>query len=209
MGLFDIFGKGSSLSNKERMRKIRQSGKDGEEQFRQDKFLSNIERRHHGKDFVEKEKDWTGKTHETPWEVKRNNSPLSPKQKRTRNLHVRRYVDTPYGVESRTEDKHGNRLEHNIFSGKWEKVKNRPNLFGLSSNDSSKPKKRKSSSSIWGSPKKSSSKKKSDNIWGTSGSSSLFGSSSPSKRKKSSSGYDSLFGSSSSSKRKRKSDSIW
>ena len=105
------------------MRKIRQSGKDGEERFRQDKFLSNIERRHHGKDFVEKQTDLTGKTREISWEVKRNNSPLSPKQKNTRNLHVRRYVDTKYGVEARTEDKHGNRLEHNIISGKWEKIK--------------------------------------------------------------------------------------
>jgi hypothetical protein len=166
MGLSGIFGKRSSLSNKERMKKIRQSGKEGEAQFRRDKFLSNIERRYHGKDFVEKKTDWDGKTHETPWEVKRNNSPLSPKQKRTHNLHVRRYVDTKYGVESRTEDKHGNRLEHNIVSGKWEKAKNKPNPFGFGgSTDSSKPKKTKSSNSIWGSFSNKKRKSKSDSIW--------------------------------------------
>jgi len=79
-------------------------------------------------------------------------------------LHVRRYVDTSYGVEARTEDKHGNRLEQNILSGKWEKVKKQDNFsfFGSSSRT----------------------KKKSDSIWGTSNSaSSLFGSSSTKKRK--------------------------
>ncbi len=189
MGFFDAFKKRSgNISNKERMRKIRQSGKDGEEQFRRDKMFSNIERKHHGKDFVEKETDWTGKTREIPWEVKRNNSPLSPKQKRTRNLHVRRYVDTPYGVESRTEDKHGNKLEHNMLSGKYEKVKKRNNVLSWFSSDST-TKKRKSNSF--------------DN---------LFGSGSSSKPKKScSSSYDNLFGSGSSSKRKskRKSNGIW
>ncbi|MGY5143199.1 MAG: hypothetical protein ACW9XH_01835 [Candidatus Nitrosopumilus sp. bin_32a] len=170
MGFFDAFKKHSgNISNKERMRKIRQSGKDGEEQFRRDKMFSNIERRHHGKDFVEKKTDWTGKTHETPWEVKRNNSPLSPKQKRTRNLHVRRYVDTPYGVESRTEDKHGNKLEHNMLSGKYEKVK-KSNTFSWFGSDSSTKKQkstRSSYDSLFGSSSsgKKKSKRKSSGIW--------------------------------------------
>ena len=168
MGLFDVFRKGSdSISNRERMRKIRQSGRDGEEQFERDKIFSNIERKHHGKDYVEKVSDWTGKTRKIPWEVKRNNSPLSSKQKRTRNLHVRRYVDTPYGVESRTEDKHGNRLEHNMLSGKYEKVQKQRSIGSLFGSGSSSKRKKSSGSSydsLFGSGSSSKRKRKSG-IW--------------------------------------------
>ncbi len=194
MGFFDKF------RNKDRMEKIRQSGRDGEEQFRRDNMFSDIKRKHHGKDFEEHTTDWTGKTTKTSWEVKRNKSPLSKKQMRTRNLHVRRYVDTGYGmVESRTEDKHGNRLEQNMLSGKWEKVKKQDYSGLFSSSSSSKPKKKSSSST----KKRRTSRKKSDSIWGSSSStSSLFGSSSPRKKKRSSS-----------TKKRRtsrkKSDSIW
>ena len=163
MGFFDIFrNRSDPVSKREKMRKIRESGKSGEEQFRRDNFLNDIERKHHGRDFDEKTRDSRGRTRRIPWEVKRNNSPLSKKQKKTRNLHVRRYVDTPYGVESRTEDKHGNRLEHNMFTGKWEKVKKQKSsgfsFFG--SNQTSKKRKSKSSDSLWGS-------NSSDSIWGT------------------------------------------
>ena len=65
MGFFDGFKRKSSyISNKERMRKIRESGRSGEERFRRDEMFSDIERRHHGKDFVKKHTDWTGKTRE-------------------------------------------------------------------------------------------------------------------------------------------------
>ncbi len=210
MGLFDIFRKNSkNLSNKERMRKIRQSGKYGEDQFRRDKVLSDIERKYHGKDFVEKKTDWTGKTREIPWEVKRNNSPLSPKQMKTRNLHVRRYVDTKYGTEARTEDKYGNRLEHNIFSGKWEKIKkSNPLGFGNSIDYlGTKQKKRKLTFNPIGgsrSSKKSTDReRKSDSIWGFGGSNSLLGSNSNTKKKRTSKkNSDGIFGGGSS-------DSIW
>ena len=186
MGFFDIFKtKSNHVSNKERMRKIRQSGKDGEAQFERDKMFSNIKRKPHGRDYDEYQTDWSGKTRRIPWEVKRNNSPLSPKQKKTRNLHVRRYIDTPYGVESKTEDKHGNQLEHNILTGKYEKVKKRNTLSWFSSDSNSKKRKSKkssdslwgsSSSSLWGSStKKSKSKKSSDSLWGSSSSDSIWG----------------------------------
>jgi hypothetical protein len=240
MGIFDVFrNRSDPISRKEKMRKIRQSGKDGEEQFRRDKAFSNIERKHHGKDFEEKVRDYDGKTRKIPWEVKRNNSPLSPKQKKTRNLHVRRYVDTPYGVESRTEDKHGNKLEHNILSGKYEKVKktNSFSLFGSDSNTKKKKttkKKSKSSSTsvmdtLFGSSKSKSSKPKSrkkkqsrsnaESLWGSNNSSgSLFGSNTkkkPTSKKKSKSSstsvMDTLFGSSKPKSRKSKSSgvSLW
>jgi hypothetical protein len=211
LGFFDIFRKRSDpISNRERMRKIRESGKDGEEQFRRDNVFSNIERKHHGRDFDEHQTDWTGKTiKKIPWEVKKNDSPLSPKQKKTRNLHVRRYVDTQYGRESRTEDKHGNKLEHNMFTGKWEKVKKQKtsgfSLFG----DDSNPKKKSSTK------KKRTSKKKSDSIFGNSNSmDALFGGGSSTKKKRTSkkksdsifgnsNSMDALFGGGSSTKKKR------
>jgi len=232
MGFFDAFRKRSDpISNGERMRKIRESGKDGEEQFRRDNVFSNIERKHHGRDFDEHQKDWTGKTvKKIPWEVKKNNSPLSPKQKKTKNLHVRRYIATPYGNESHTEDKHGNKLEHNMFTGKWEKIKKEKtssfSLFGSNSDTKKKNSSKKKSDSIFGSSsmdslfgsstkkkttKKRSSKKKSDSIFGSSSTDSIFGSSSSTKKKTTNKSppkkkQTSIWGSSSKSK---KNTGIW
>src|SRR4029077_13670449 len=120
------------------MRKIRESGKFGEEQFRNENAFSDIKKRHHGRDFDKTMTDYRGRKRTERWEVKRNNSPLSEKQKKTWGLKIRRYVDTEYGfVESRTEDRNGNRLEQDAFTGKWKKAKkhqdNLGNMFGTGS----------------------------------------------------------------------------
>jgi hypothetical protein len=189
LGFFD-FLKGHD--NHERMRKIRESGRFGEEQFRNDNAFSDIKKRHHGRDFDKTVTDYQGRKRTERWEVKRNSSPLSEKQKKTRGLKVRRYVDTKYGfVESRTEDKNGNRLEQDVFSGKWKKAKkhqdNLDNMFGAGS--SGKQKKTGSGfDDMFDFGSSSRRKRKQD------GFDSMFGLGSSSSRKRKKSGYDDLFG---------------
>lgn len=178
----------------DRMRKIRESGRLGEDQFRNENAFSEIRRRHHGRDFDKPVRDSMGRTRNEPWEVKRNNSPLSEKQKKTRGLKVRRYVDTEYGfVEARTEDKNGNRLEQDMFTGKWKKAKKRDSfgtMFGVSSSES---KRRRNSDYKFGSGidnmfgKRSSSRKKSNEYGFGSGLNNMFGTCRSGRRKRNSS----------------------
>jgi hypothetical protein len=149
MGFFDCL-KGNS--DNDRMRKIRESGRFGEDQFRNENAFSDIKRRHHGRDFDKPVRDSRGRTRIEKWEVKRNNSPLSEKQKKTRGLKVRRYVDTKYGfVEGRTEDKNGNRLEQDVFTGKWKKAKKQDNFSNMFGSSSSEPRRSRNNNFGFGS----------------------------------------------------------
>src|SRR6267142_6452158 len=96
LGIFDIFRKPTKKEiTHDRMRKIRESGEDGQRHFEQDNAFSKIKRVHHGADYVKTVSDSAGRERPEPHEVKKNNSPLSELQKKTHGLKVDRYVDTP------------------------------------------------------------------------------------------------------------------
>lgn len=210
MGIFDIFRKPTKNENHhERMEKIRESGKQGERHFEYDNALSRYKRVHQGADYVKYVRDSAGRTRKEPHEVKRNNSPLSKKQKKTWGLKVDRYIDTPYGVEKVTENRAKERLKQDPLTGKWHKVRKR-DTSGLSSFlGTSSTKKQKQSKSIYDSFWGSNSKRKSRN---NNSFENLFGSNTSSKSKRKNTSFDTVFGSGSSSKRsKSKStyDNIW
>jgi hypothetical protein len=126
LGIFDILRKSTKKEIKhDRMRKIRESGKDGERHFEQDNAFSEIKRVHHGADYVKPVRDSAGRIRNEPHEVKRNNSPLSKLQKKTHGLKVDRYVDTPYGTVKKTYNRNGDQIKQDAFTGKWQKVKKR------------------------------------------------------------------------------------
>lgn len=136
MGFFDIFKK----HNVER-------GKEAEDHFRNSEEMwgAEIRRKPVGSDFEKIERDpLTGKiTRRERWEVKRNNSPLSERQKKTKGLKVARYKDGIFGPEKTVEDRRGNKLDYDPFTGRYERQKkSEHNMFGESSSSS----KRKSSS---------------------------------------------------------------
>lgn len=193
MGFFDAFKKTKKEASRETMRKIRESGKQGERNFEWDNALSRIKKVHRGRDYDKYVRDSSGRIRREPHEVKRNNSPLSKVQKKTWGLKVDRYVDTPYGTQKITENRAGERLEQDPLTGKWSKKRKKDRLASIFGSGSSEGRKRHSR------------KVKNDPL------ASLFGSGSSDKRKKPS-GYDSLFGSGSSSRSRRKSsgyDSMW
>lgn len=75
MGFFGLCNNSSKKErNHERMRKIRESGRSGEEQFRYENALSDIKKRHHGRDFDKTVTDSRGRQRTERWEVKRNSS---------------------------------------------------------------------------------------------------------------------------------------
>lgn len=211
MGFFDAFKKTKKEVSHETMRKIRESGKQGERHFEWDNALSKIKKVHRGRDYDKYVRDSSGRIRREPHEVKRNNSPLSKAQKKTWGLKVDRYVDTPYGIQKITENRAGERLEQNPLTGKWSKKRKRDrssSMLGASYSErpkhASKKTKNKPLVSLFGSSSSNKRKKSSAN-------NSLWGSSSSGRRKKSS-GYDSLFGTGSSSRSRRKSssyDSLW
>jgi len=198
-------------------------GQEIERQFEQENTFSKIKRTGKGSDYEKEVTDSRGKKVKEKWEVKRNNSPLSKTQKQTKGLKVYRFRDdAPLGSQVTIEDKKGNELKKDIFTGKWKKVKKETNAgFSFFGSNSDTPKKRTKKT-----PKKRTTKKKSDSIWGSSLTTNFFGSNSdtPKKRTKKTpkkrttkKKSDSIWGSSSdvsiwsssSSKKKRKSDSIW
>ena len=143
-GIFDNYQKLTKRErNREQMDKIRQSGKDGERHFEQDNTFSKIERVHHGADYQKTVHDSSGRERVVPYEVKRNNSPLSRLQKKTRGLRVVKYIDTPYGQVKKMYDRFGNEKRENPLTNKFERVRKRDTLEGglLGFGSSSKPKK--------------------------------------------------------------------
>jgi len=154
LGLFDsIFGKRHPVER----------GKECEDQFRTENemFGDKIKRTGVGSDF-EREKlsdPLTGKTRKEKWEIKRNNSPLSKRQKQTRGLKVARYRDNGFGgFEVSVENRKGEKLEKNLFTGKYEKVpKRQRGPFGLNNStlcgesaSSSRSKRHKSNDDLFG-----------------------------------------------------------
>lgn len=150
MGLFDsIFGKKSNVER----------GREKEDQFRSEREMmgEEVRRTGIGSDFETVHCDpFTGRISERhKHEIKRNNSPLSKRQKKTRGLIVHRYIDgkDAFGIGSqhRVEDKHGNELERDMFTGKYRR-KDRDtfgDMFGAgpSSRSLSSKSRRRSSSS--------------------------------------------------------------
>lgn len=124
MGIFDIFKK----TNVER-------GKEAEDDFRTQSEIQGykVKRKPIGSDFERSERDpFTGKIHKERWEVKRNSSPLSKRQKATRGLKVARYKDGILGPELRVEDRKGNELRRDVFTGRYQRVRKQDNdPFGI------------------------------------------------------------------------------
>lgn len=89
----------------------------------------------------------TGRQHIEAEESKRNNSLVSPRQRKTRGLKEYRSNDTRYGREVRVEDKNGKRLGCDIFTVRHKKsLKRQSNRFGINSifeNNASKRKNRR------------------------------------------------------------------
>ena len=168
MGFFDRVKK---LTKKEKMEKIRESGKQGEKNFERDNMFSKVKRVYHGADYEVEVRDSIGRIRKEKHEVKRNNSPLSKLQKKTHGLKVDRYEETPFGDVKKTYNRNGDELKKDPLTGKWSKVKKRDKSVLTSffeSQSSRKPKKssRSSMDSFWGSSSsKRKSKKKSDSIW--------------------------------------------
>lgn len=158
MGFLDYFKKNQEKASKKektkrRMQKIRYSGKEGERTFENEKMFSNIQRTGTGSDYEEEIRDSAGRKRKRKWEVKKNNSPLSKRQKVTHGLRVKRYIDTgPFTRESRIEDRKGNEYREDVFSGKLIKVKKRKSEGIFENNTkkktSKKTTKKKSSSNI-------------------------------------------------------------
>ena len=156
MGIFDAFKKKSKEEKeKERMEKIRESGKFGEKQFEYDNALFELKRTPYGKDYEKPVTDRNGRRRTESWEVKMNNSPLSKKQKKTKGLWVRRYVMTPHGYERSTEDRSGNLYEPVTFTKnritKYKKVKKSKGhviLDSLLGSGSSRSRKKSGSSNV-------------------------------------------------------------
>lgn len=186
------------------MRKIRESGEEGQRYFEQDNAFSNVKRVHHGADYVKTVRDSAGRIRKEPHEVKRNNSPLSKKQKKTWGLKVDRYSNTQYGfVEKRTYNRFGDEIHQDPLTGRWSKVKKRDNNpLGMKT----------TSNNLFGSNTRSNKNRSNDfgsginNMFG-------FGSSSSSKRSRRNDNYglgyglNDMFGSGSSGRRKKNTDS--
>jgi len=234
LGIFNIFRKPSKKEiRRERMEKIRERGKETERWSEQDNAFSPYRKTHVGADYVKTVHDSAGRERKEPHEVKRNNSPLSKKQKKTRGLKVDRYFDTQYGVERRTYNRAGEELKKDPLTNKWEKVRKRDSSRWsslLGSNTPSRPKKSSSfNDNIWGSSpssKKKNSRSIYENLLGSSPTrkskkrkkekseplGDFFGSSSSGKRSKSRSVHDTIWGSSGSSRPSRrgpKSSDFW
>jgi len=204
------------------MRKIRESGEDGHRHFERDNAFSNIKRVHHGADYVKTVRDSAGRVRQEPHEVKKNNSPLSKLQKKTHGLKVDRYVDTPYGPVRKTENRNGEEIKQDPFTGKWKKVRKRDNsgFSGqLGYGGVSKSKKQGGFDSMLGLGGNSSRPRNSNRSRNSSGFDSMLGlgggsgGSRSSPRRKSNdygfgSGLNDMFGSGGSSK-KRRSSSGW
>lgn len=100
-------------------------GKDIENEF---KFQSEMQghevtRTGIGSDYKRKRVDpFTGRQHTEKWEVKRNNSPLSKRQKKTWGLKVYRSTDTPFGAETRVENRRGEELTRRL-DGSYRKAR--------------------------------------------------------------------------------------
>ena len=143
MGLFDsIFGKRHNVER----------GKDVEKDFEAQSKMQgyDVERTGIGSDHKRSYRDFSGKKHTEVWESKRNDSPLSKRQKKTPGLKVYRSYDPspkrPFG-ETRVEDRRGNELQRDIFTGKYKCVPKRqesnPFDFGFGSSSGQTRKRRK------------------------------------------------------------------
>jgi|APSaa5957512535_1039671.scaffolds.fasta_scaffold03375_13 hypothetical protein len=145
MGIFDSVRKLTKKEkSKERMEKIRESGKQGERNFERDNTFSKIKRVHHGADYEVTVRDSAGRERTEKHEVKRNNSPLSKLQKKTHGLKVDRYEKTPLGDVRKTYNRNGDELKKDPWTGKWNKVRKKDKSMLTSlfeSNSSSKSKK--------------------------------------------------------------------
>ncbi len=172
MGIFDSVRKLTKKEkNKERMQKIRESGKDGEKTFENENMLSNVKRTYTGSDYEVTVRDSSGRIRKEKWEVKKNNSPLSKRQKETHGLKVKRYRDTPYGKESTIEDRYGNEYKQDVVTGKTTRVRKRDKSMLTSlfeSNSSSKPKKTSATKRKTTARKSTKSRSISDIIFGSS-----------------------------------------
>jgi hypothetical protein len=148
MGLFDnLFGKRHNVER----------GKDVQDEWRMNQDIqgNSYKRRAVGSDYERTVTDpYTGKKHTERWEMKRNNSPLSKRQKQTRGLKVYRSIDTPLGSKVRIENKNGEELERNLFTGKYNKVPKRDSdpfgLNALGGSSSSKPRRSKANDDPFG-----------------------------------------------------------
>jgi hypothetical protein len=148
MGLFDsLFGKRHNVER----------GKDVEAEWRANQEIqgNSYKRRAVGSDYERTVTDpYTGRKHTERWEMKRNDSPVSKTQKNTRGLKVYRSYDPspkrPFG-ETKVEDKHGNELERDMFSGKYRKVpKRQSDPFGFNIGNSPKPRRTKANDDPFG-----------------------------------------------------------
>lgn len=112
-------------------------GQEVEHSFKSQAEISGdkVERTGIGSDFKRTRVDpLTGRKTTEYWETKRNNSPVSKRQMKTRGLKVYREIDGPLGPQSRIEDKRGNELQRNMFTGKLERVRKADSdPFGINS----------------------------------------------------------------------------
>ena len=189
MTFFDIFKR----SRKEVIKDNQQQGKAGEEQVKAKYELNGykVTRTGRGHDYRATKKNWLNGKRETKYvEVKTGNSKLSPLQKKKKRQLGSKYVEE--------------RVNPNPL---WGVGSSR--LFGTSTPQRNKKSSKSSSASllelVFGpSPsRKQKRKKNSGSIWGTGRSTSIWGPSSPSKKKrkprKSKSVHDAFWGSSSNS----------
>jgi hypothetical protein len=187
LGIFDIFRK--KQNNVERGREI-------EDQFENENSIlgGGVKRTGIGSDFEKLKRDpLTGRViGKEKWEIKRNNSPLSERQKQTHGLKVYRAIDTPLGQKVRIEDKQGTELVKD-WDGRWRRVTERDrDPFGINN--------------LVGSSNSNKGRRNDSDPFGLG---SVFGSSEPRKRK--TPDYDSLlgfdiFGNDNRSRRRRRSD---
>ena len=143
LGLFDnLFGKRHNVER----------GKDVETDFDTQSRMQgyDVKRTGIGSDHKRSYRDLSGKKHTEVWESKRNDSPLSERQKKKPALKVYRSYDPspkrPFGV-TRVEDRRGNELKRDVFTGKYKRVPKRqesnPFDFGFSSSSSGQTRKRR------------------------------------------------------------------
>ena len=171
MGLFDGL---RNLSRKERtrerMRKIRESGKEGERRFEQDNAFSKVKRVHHGADYEKIVHDSAGRERKIPYEVKQNDSPLSKLQKKTHGLRVIRYVNGPYGKVKKMYNRNNEEIQEVPFTNRVKKVrKQNRSIFnvqlGSGGISQSRPRSSSGFDSMFGLGGSSSRRKSSSGIW--------------------------------------------
>jgi len=180
LGLFDsIFGKKHNVER----------GKEVEQDFKAQREImgEKVERTGIGSDYkiTHPANPILGRRKRSEyWDTKRNDSPVSERQKQTRGLKIYRHYDPsperPLG-ETRIENTNGDKLEYDYLKGNYVKAKKQNNDFF--SYGSSTPRKRKSNSwDPFGSG--SSSRRRNDDLLGGFSADNMFGGGSSGRRRK-------------------------